>query len=64
MFFGDTLIEEDGFGFVPRSPGAALEKSREIVRRQERIARLSLIMQKKLQLQSFYLNLITVIGKS
>lgn len=33
MSFGDTLIEEDGFGFVPRSPGTALEKSREIVRR-------------------------------
>ncbi|KYM85690.1 Aldose 1-epimerase [Atta colombica] len=33
MSFGDTLIEEDGFGFVPRLPGAELEKSREIVRR-------------------------------
>lgn len=33
MSFGDTLIEEDGFGFVPRPPGTALEKSREIVRR-------------------------------
>jgi len=33
MSFGDTSIEEDGFGFVPRSPGTALEKSREIVRR-------------------------------
>lgn len=33
MSFGDTSIEEDGFGFVPRPPGTALEKSREIVRR-------------------------------
>lgn len=33
MSFGDTLIEEDGFGFVPRPPGTTLEKSREIVRR-------------------------------
>ncbi|EGI59251.1 PREDICTED: aldose 1-epimerase-like [Acromyrmex echinatior] len=33
MSFGDTLIEEDGFGFVPRLPGTELEKSREIVRR-------------------------------
>lgn len=37
MSFGDTLIEEDGFGFVPRSPGTALEKSREIVRRYRKI---------------------------
>ncbi|XP_071648537.1 aldose 1-epimerase-like [Temnothorax longispinosus] len=33
MSFGDTLIEEDGFGFVPRPPGIISEKSREIVRR-------------------------------
>ncbi|XP_077262573.1 galactose mutarotase [Temnothorax americanus] len=33
MSFGDTLIEEDGFGFVPRPPGITSEKSREIVRR-------------------------------
>ncbi|KAL6254660.1 hypothetical protein P5V15_013967 [Pogonomyrmex californicus] len=32
MSFGNTLIEEDGFGFVPRL-STALEKSREIVRR-------------------------------
>lgn len=37
MSFGDTLIEEDGFGFVPRSPGTELEKSREIVRRYYKI---------------------------
>ncbi|KYN15828.1 PREDICTED: aldose 1-epimerase-like [Trachymyrmex cornetzi] len=33
MSFGDTLIQEDGFGFVARLPGTELEKSREIVRR-------------------------------
>ncbi|RLU20242.1 hypothetical protein DMN91_006849 [Ooceraea biroi] len=33
MSFGDTLIEEDGFGFVPRSRNAAFGKSCEIVRR-------------------------------
>lgn len=53
MSFGDTLIEEDGFGFVPRPPGTMLEKSREIVRRYCKIT--SLIMQKKLRLRSFYL---------
>ena len=37
MSFGDTLIEEDGFGFVPRLPGAELEKSCEIVRRYHNI---------------------------
>ncbi|CAL1678752.1 unnamed protein product [Lasius platythorax] len=33
MSFKDTLIEEDGFGFVPRPRGIVSSKSREIVRR-------------------------------